>query len=602
MFTGRGFHHLEQLNESDRTMKIRFRLSYNDLMRPGPHTRLLAHAQGRYLLAALVALAAVVLAYVIINAHASSVIGDLNNDGTVNIYDLSILLADWGTTNPVADLNHDGTVNIFDLSILLSHWGQTGTPTPTYTAPVNVPTMLADLKGVNYYPSANAWSYMWTNWDATTFDSDMAKIAATHANSVRIIIPANTFGFPTPSPTMLDELSQAISIANAHGLTVDLTLFDGYTAYSVPDSQTWANAVLGPYKNDARIAYIDLQNEIQTSNSSAVTWAQAMLPYVHNLVGYTPVTVSANTTTILSQEVAAGFPVDFYEFHYYGNPGLAYNAFTQAIAAVNNQPLYIGETGYSTYPENQFYTHLDQNQSSQEAEQELYLRTVFYAAKSLGLPTPRWWIYSDFTQSGVPPTTFTYSSAPTQYYYGLYRTDGSAKPSATTLSSIFNGGAIDLGFNNSFEQLDSAGLPIDWQTWQNPSLGFTATFASDCTAAHTGSCSAEISNSISDSSGTPGFYLEPVQYIVPGGSYTATVYAKGQSATGLNRITLAWYDSNFNYLGKVASAALPTGTTNWQQLSVTATAPANAGYMELHLESGNNTGAVRFDDATFTAN
>jgi hypothetical protein len=53
----------------------------------------------------------------------SGKVGDLNNDGSVNIFDLSILLSAWGTTNPTADLNRDGTVNIFDLSILLSKWG-----------------------------------------------------------------------------------------------------------------------------------------------------------------------------------------------------------------------------------------------------------------------------------------------------------------------------------------------------------------------------------------------------------------------------------------------------------------------------------------------
>jgi hypothetical protein len=38
---------------------------------------------------------------------------------------------------PIGDLNNDGTVNIFDLSILLSHWGESSTPTPT---PTNTPS------------------------------------------------------------------------------------------------------------------------------------------------------------------------------------------------------------------------------------------------------------------------------------------------------------------------------------------------------------------------------------------------------------------------------------------------------------------------------
>jgi len=48
--------------------------------------------------------------------------GDINSDGKVNIFDLSILLSNWGATGGVADINKDGRVDIFDLSILLSNW------------------------------------------------------------------------------------------------------------------------------------------------------------------------------------------------------------------------------------------------------------------------------------------------------------------------------------------------------------------------------------------------------------------------------------------------------------------------------------------------
>lgn len=53
----------------------------------------------------------------------SSKIGDLNNDGNVNIQDLSILLTHYGQSG-TGDLNNDGTVNIVDLSILMSNYGK----------------------------------------------------------------------------------------------------------------------------------------------------------------------------------------------------------------------------------------------------------------------------------------------------------------------------------------------------------------------------------------------------------------------------------------------------------------------------------------------
>jgi dockerin type I repeat protein len=66
--------------------------------------------------------------YFIFASHAATpLLGDLNNDGVVNVFDLSIFLSHWqqsGSSLP-EDLNNDGVVNIFDLSILLSNYGQT---------------------------------------------------------------------------------------------------------------------------------------------------------------------------------------------------------------------------------------------------------------------------------------------------------------------------------------------------------------------------------------------------------------------------------------------------------------------------------------------
>jgi chitodextrinase len=52
-----------------------------------------------------------------------ALLGDLNGDHKVNIYDLSILLSHWGKSG-AGDFNNNGKVDIFDLSVLLSHYGQ----------------------------------------------------------------------------------------------------------------------------------------------------------------------------------------------------------------------------------------------------------------------------------------------------------------------------------------------------------------------------------------------------------------------------------------------------------------------------------------------
>lgn len=52
-------------------------------------------------------------------------VGDLNNDNTVDVGDLLLLLASWGPvgSQPAADLNGDGVVDVGDLLMLLGNWG-----------------------------------------------------------------------------------------------------------------------------------------------------------------------------------------------------------------------------------------------------------------------------------------------------------------------------------------------------------------------------------------------------------------------------------------------------------------------------------------------
>jgi hypothetical protein len=50
-------------------------------------------------------------------------LGDLNNDGSVNVSDLLAIIAAWSTDNPNADIDNDGIVAVGDLLLAIGNWG-----------------------------------------------------------------------------------------------------------------------------------------------------------------------------------------------------------------------------------------------------------------------------------------------------------------------------------------------------------------------------------------------------------------------------------------------------------------------------------------------
>jgi len=452
--------------------------------------------------------------------------------------------------------------------------------------------LLSGLKLMNYFPADRGWYLMWTQWDSGVVDADFARIAALGGNGVRLVLHAETIGYPEPSATMLDRLAELVDLAARHGLVVQLTLFDGWSDYTnLAGSTSWADAVLSPYKDDPRIVFIELQNEIDSSNSDAMIWAKFMVPSIKSIAGNIPVTLSSSGAvglTGIERIIAASIPVDFYDLHYYDKAELAYTTFQSAMTMVGNKPLFIGETGYSTALTASRATML-YDQEWWESYQDQYHRTVQCAARVLGLPAPAPWIFSDFHEQDDQPLDIG------EQFYGIYRADGTPKEAVHTFGNIFGQTYIDTSFNNGFELATSSGLLTNWKRWE-PQSG---SFARDITVAHSGVASGKISNSSGTSSGLPAFYLSPIPPIVPGQMYTASVWARGSNATGMTRLMLAWFDVHGEWLGNLSSADLPGGSTDWTQLQVMDQAPLSARFAEIHLVSAWNDGAAWFDDVWF---
>jgi hypothetical protein len=306
--------------------------------------------------------------------------------------------------------------------------------TPSTSPSTSTSTSTAVLKEISYYPAQNPWGGMWTTWIPGVIATDMAKIAALGANTVRIFVQPAAFGYPTPQGTYMSRLEQFVSIAAAHGLKVHLTLFDLWSSYGdITGSERWAAQVLAPFKGDPRIAAVELQNEIDPSNAQAMSWARTLLPAIKVDSGR-PVTISVggwNSSRALAELVAALGRVhpDFYDLHFAGLPPYMRTVLASAKRIAGATPLLIGEAGYSTDPSDTVWIGPRHTGAAQEQAQARYLRDIEETARAVGLPLAGVWNLNDF------PALPNLSAM--EQHYGLYRLDGTPKPAAGVIRWAF---------------------------------------------------------------------------------------------------------------------------------------------------------------------
>ena len=444
------------------------------------------------------------------------------------------------------------------------------------------------IKLMNYYPSADAWTYMWTRWDPRTIAHDFGTIAAMGGNTVRLNVFPSAFGFPTPTATMESELESTVDLAAAHDLRVQLALFDWWTDYSdIADSTSWARAVLAPFMSSPDVAFIDLRNEINTADPTAMAWARAELPVVERLAGSVPVTVSipSSPTNLraLIADLGASQP-DFYDVHYYDPLGGAYAELSVERPIAAPRPLFVGETGYSTTEGPSLST------ASAETTQALYLSSVEWAATELHLAPAAPWILEDLVPSGFPPQA---DSDPLQSGFGLLRSDGSPKPAAGVIADVFATGTVPTLVDPNFIS-GATNQPVGWLP-TNPTQG---QLSWDAGVSHAGGGSVELASTGNDRSVVPGFQTTFVPVpVYPGQVFTAWAWAKGAQVTGSNEVDIVWFGENGNYISLSRSPAVLPGTTDWSRLVVSSNAPSGAEYAEVKLSSSDNTGSVWFSNA-----
>jgi hypothetical protein len=462
------------------------------------------------------------------------------------------------------------------------------------------------LKEINYYPRDYAWEKFWLQWPQAKLqmDTDLDRIQALGANTVRIFLHPSAFGYPQPTSEYLNYLDEALALIDAHDLKAHVNLFDCWWSWQdLNGSQTWLKAIVEPHRNDPRIALWELQNEVpldlvQDDKRVVRDWVQVMFPYLKQQVGNTPCTISVNDVEWLDdiRDLTSPNTPDIYSLHWYPNDLNWTKPFPSVIdrarQLIGQADLLLGEFGGSTYI------------FSETTQANLY-RDVLYYAHQKGIVHLGVWALNDFPQDTVQCAG--YVPPPAEWYFGLYRLDGSLKPAASILQSAFHGSPPPnlspvIVLNPSFEDINpNSGQMDNWRPWDQNWSG-QQTFTQDCTVAHSGQCSARVNRSGS-MTGAVGLYTSPSLLVDPELRYNLQGYVRTENLEGWARIVFAWFDSDAQWVDADTSSQLITdpNLSQWMLVNVSeAVPPINAAYFQVYAQMYSDTAAscVWFDDIT----
>ena len=304
------------------------------------------------------------------------------------------------------------------------------------------------VRGVNYYPRETPWSGMWTATPAVVWERDMALVASLHANTVRTFVPLNNAMEKagllspdgSPAPAYLGKIEEFLDAAWRRKIRVILCLDPDPKWLSQKDK--WAKSVAAlaeRFKGDGRILLWDAMNEPE----SDAKWIEPTKAYLRGALPLLDRISPDHLTTVgltwRADRLAETVLPEVWQYHEYtpkeilfkeGPKRVIRSVATQRKTAAA-RPLLIGEFGVSTARDEahgcseQLRPRLNESPGTEE-EQKRVFGIVLEAAEKEGIAGVLPWCLHDYPIKN-----------PNESHFGLFRSDGTAKPAAEMLRSTY---------------------------------------------------------------------------------------------------------------------------------------------------------------------
>lgn len=301
------------------------------------------------------------------------------------------------------------------------------------------------LKGINYYPSQQPWSLMWTHWDGSAVERELGK--ARHElgiNTIRVLVPYRAVEGWTDdrgnvNPAMLLRLREFVQIAGRQQLKVIVTLFDWQFDFAPAGSQEegydllYLRTIVDAFKDDDRVLAWDLHNEPdhypawgEGNQAAIVDWLARMKAATRAIDQRHPVTVGVGKVASLWQAAPNGTTIadlsDIISVHSYDASTYVTIAGEVRSRLGTAKPVVLEEFGWASGPECRG-PYFDETS-------QLYLyRKAFEPAARQELAGMVGWWFQD------PPATQSYS-LDENGHFGLYRRDGTPKPAVAPFRAL----------------------------------------------------------------------------------------------------------------------------------------------------------------------